>query len=94
MPEKDLFPTRDWYEGKTVRDFCRLSLDNFSDIKLDFDYAWFVEDRNVLPYGDNRGHTYGEVFSFFMDYSLAIPEDWDGLPYSIAIETVKEFFYM
>ena len=92
MSEKDLFPTRDWYEGKTVRDFCRLSLDNFDEIRMDFVYAWFVEGCRQLPYGDNRGESHDEVFDFFMDYSLVIPDNWDGLPYSIALETVRKFF--
>lgn len=38
MSEKDLFPDRSWYEGKTAQDFCRVSLDNFDEIRINFDY--------------------------------------------------------
>lgn len=92
MSEKYLFPDRGWYKGKTVRDFCRFSLDNFDEIRINFDYYWFVEGCQQLPYGDSWGGNRDEVFNSFMDYSLVIPEYWDGLPYSIALETVKEFF--
>ena len=93
MSEKDLFPSREQYEGKTVRDFCRMSLDNFDEIRINFDYCWFVEGCHQLPYGGSWGGNRDEVFNSFMDYSLVIPEYWDGLPYSIATETVKEFFW-
>lgn len=94
MSEKDLFPDRSWYEGKTVREFCRVSLDNFDEIRINFDYCWFVEGCHQLPYGDSRGENRDEVFYSLMDYSLVIPENWDGLPYSIALKTVKEFFFL
>ena len=52
MSVKYLFPDRGWYEGKTVRDFCQVSLDNFDEIRINFDYYWFVEGCHQLPYGE------------------------------------------
>lgn len=95
MSEKDLFPDRSWYEGKTVREFCRVSLDNFDEIRLNFDYVWFVMGYNQFEWiGCLAGCSRDEAFNTLMDEDLAIPKDWDGLPYSIALATVKAFFHM
>ena len=95
MSEKELFPDRSWYKGKTVRDFCRVSLDNFDEIQINFDFYWFVMGYNQFEYGDFRaGCSHDEVFNMLMDEDLAIPQAWDGLPYSIALATVKTFFHM
>lgn len=95
MSEKNLFPPREQYEGKTVRDFCRMSLDHFDEIQINFDYAWFVMGYHQFEYGDYRaGCSHDEVFNMLMDEDLAIPKNWDRLPYSIALATVKQFFHM
>ena len=95
MSEKDLFPPREQYEGKTVRDFCRMSLDNFDEIRFNFDYAWFVEGYRQVIWGEEQANcSHDEAFSAFMDYDLVIPNNWDGLPYSIALKTFKEFFHL
>ena len=94
MSVKYLFPDRGWYEGKTVRDFCRVSLDNFDEIRINFDYYWFVEKGwskfyHLRPSGFSSRE---DVFFLLMNEPLVIPEEWDGLPYSIAQKTVEKFF--
>lgn len=83
---------KETYKYWTVRDFCKSSLENYKQIKEYFEYAWYVEDYRSIKASPFVVITVDNIFASFLDYTLVVPEDWDGLSDSVARATVADFF--